>query len=62
MSEIEKTIEVVDVDPQAVYGANNKYIKTLKNHFSALKITARGNKIKVNGNSEQVQDFEERDR
>lgn len=60
MSEIEKTIEVVDVDPQAVYGANNKYIKTLKNHFSALKITARGNKIKVNGNSEQVQDFEEK--
>ena len=60
MSEIEKTIEVVDADPQAVYGANNKYIKTLKNHFSALKITARGNKIKVNGNSEQVQDFEEK--
>jgi phosphate starvation-inducible PhoH-like protein len=60
LSEIEKTIEVVDVDPQAVYGANNKYIKTLKNHFSALKITARGNKIKVNGNSEQVQDFEEK--
>ncbi len=60
MSEIEKTIEVVDVDPQAVYGANNKYIKTLKNYFSALKITARGNKIKVNGNSEQVHDFEEK--
>jgi phosphate starvation-inducible PhoH-like protein len=60
LSEIEKTIEVVDADPQAVYGANNKYIKTLKNHFSALKITARGNKIKVNGNSEQIQDFEEK--
>ena len=60
MSEIEKIIEVVDVDPQAVYGANNKYIKTLKSHFSALKITERGNKIKVNGNSEQVQDFEEK--
>jgi phosphate starvation-inducible PhoH-like protein len=60
LSEIEKTIEVVDMDPQAVYGANNKYLKTLKNHFSALNITARGNKIKVNGNSEQVQDFEEK--
>ena len=60
MSEIEKTIEVVDADPRAVYGANNKYLNALKNHFSTLKITARGNKIKVNGNSEQIQDFEDK--
>lgn len=60
MSEIEKTIEVLNADPQAVFGTNNTYLNTLKSHFSGLKITARGNKIKVNGNSEQIQDFEEK--
>ncbi|MCT4623708.1 MAG: PhoH family protein [Schleiferiaceae bacterium] len=60
MSEIEKTIELVDADPQLVYGTNNTYLKTLKSYYPKLKITARGNKIKVNGNTDQIRDFEEK--
>ena len=60
MSDIEKTIEVIDVDAQAVYGANNKYLNTLKAHFPKLKITARGSKIKVNGNPEDITEFEDK--
>jgi phosphate starvation-inducible PhoH-like protein len=60
LSEIEKTIELVDADPQLVYGTNNTYLKTLKSYYPKLKITARGNKIKVNGNTDQIRDFEEK--
>jgi len=58
LSDIEKTINVIDVDAQAVYGANNKYLNTLKAHFPKLKITARGSKIIANGNSVDLEEFE----
>ena len=57
---IEKTIEVLEADPQTVYGANNVFLKTLKNFFPQLKITARGNKIKVNGAENLIIAFEEK--
>ena len=60
MSEIEKIFNVIEVDAQVVYGANNKYLNTLKAHFPQLKITARGSKIKVNGSSKEINDFEDK--
>ena len=58
MSLIEKTLEVTGADPQDVYGTNNKYLNTLKSFYPKLKITARGNKIKLNGQTETIEDFE----
>ncbi len=60
MTDLEKTFSVIDVDAQAVYGANNKYMKILKAHFPKLKITARGSNIKVNGNPTDISIFEDK--
>ncbi len=56
----EKILQIEDADPNAVYGTNNKYIAILNSHFSKLKITARGHQIKVNGEAEQIEDFEKK--
>lgn len=57
---IEKTIEVLEAEPQLVYGTNNMYLKMIKDFFPKLKITARGNKIKVNGPDDLIAVFEEK--
>lgn len=56
----EKTLSVEEVDPLAIYGANNKYLNLIRDHFSDLKITARGNKIKINGAEKSILAFEEK--
>lgn len=56
----EKTLSVESVDPLEIYGANNKYLNLIKSYFPELKITARGEKIKVNGEESQISRFEEK--
>lgn len=56
----EKTLQVDSVDPREIYGTNNKYLNLIKNYFPELKITARGDKIKVNGEEKQILRFEEK--
>lgn len=56
----EKTLNVESVDPLEIYGANNKYLNLIKSYFPELKITARGDKIKVNGEESQILKFEEK--
>lgn len=56
----EKIIPLLKVDPREIYGTNNRYLNAIKNHFPGLKITARGEKLKVNGSDPEIQQFEEK--
>ncbi len=56
----ERTLQVENIDPVAIYGANNKYLNLIKSHFPKLKITARGNQIMVNGKETLILEFEEK--
>ncbi|MCH8554715.1 MAG: PhoH family protein [Schleiferiaceae bacterium] len=55
---IEKEIQIEN--PQAIYGANNRYLNYLKEHFPKLKITARGQMLKVQGEGEIIANFEDK--
>ncbi|TNE31444.1 MAG: phosphate starvation-inducible protein PhoH [Bacteroidetes bacterium] len=57
---IEKTVLLEDTNPQDLYGSNNRYLNLLKSFFPKLKITARGDKIKINGDDQIVEQFEEK--
>ncbi|HFS68098.1 MAG TPA: PhoH family protein [Flavobacteriia bacterium] len=56
----EKIIEIAEVDPNSFFGTRNSTITQLKKHFPKLKIVARGNKIKIFGDDEQITEFEKR--
>ena len=56
----EKIVRVNQVDPIEVYGANNRYLNIIKAYFPALKIIARGEEIKVNGEESELTRFEEK--
>ncbi len=58
MSEI--IINLEGIDPVEFYGVNNANLTLLKNSFPKLKIVSRGNKIKVVGNEEEIEKFEEK--
>ena len=58
MSEI--IINLEGIDPVEFYGVNNAKLTLLKNSFPKLKIVSRGNKIKVDGNEEEIERFEEK--
>jgi len=56
----EKIIELLEVDPKEFFGTQNSTIIQLKKYFPKLKIIARGNKIKIFGDDEQIMEFEKR--
>ena len=56
----EKTIKIEGVDLVLLFGANNKKFERLSNLFPSLKIIARGNAIKVIGNTEDILFFNQR--
>ena len=56
----EKTIKIEGVDLVLLFGANNKKFERLSNLFPSLKIIARGNAIKVIGNTEDILLFNQR--
>ena len=56
----ERTIALDHVQPQAFYGTQNRYFNLIRSYFPKLKITARGEKLKVNGDPEQIALFEGR--
>jgi phosphate starvation-inducible PhoH-like protein len=53
-------INLEGIDPVEFYGVNNANLTLLKNSFPKLKIVSRGNKIKVVGNEEEIEKFEEK--
>ena len=56
---IEKHIVLEDIDPVVFYGINNVHLQMVKSLFPKLRIVARGNVIKVLGDDEETERFEE---
>jgi len=55
---IESTILLQDIDPLVLYGVNNNKLDFLKKAFPLLKMVFRGDKIKVSGKEEEIEQFE----
>lgn len=56
----ELIIELTEISPQEFFGQQNANIELLKKYFPKLKIVARGNKIKVFGDEELLEEFDKR--
>ena len=56
---IEKHIILDDIDPIAFYGIRNSHLQVLKSLFPKLRIVARGNVVKVLGEEDETNRFEE---
>lgn len=57
---IEKTFHLESIDPATLYGSQNRFLKIIQQHFKELKITARGNDLKVNGDEKAINRFIEK--
>ena len=56
---IEKHIVLEDIDPMVFYGVGNSHLQMLKALFPKLRIVARDNVLRVLGDEEQMDTFEE---
>ena len=56
----ERIIELTEINPNDFFGAQNSTITQLKNYFPKIKIVARGNKLKIFGEAEILDEFEKR--
>ncbi|WP_196886658.1 PhoH family protein [Aureivirga sp. CE67] len=56
----ERIIELLEINPMDLYGAENSNVTILKTYFPKLKIIARGNKLKAYGSPEILDEFEKR--
>ena len=54
----EKEIILPDIDQLEFFGPTNNKFKFIQSRFPKLKIIARGNHIKVNGDDEEIERFE----
>ena len=57
---IEQVIVLNNIDPVIFFGVNNSNLQLIKTLFPKFKIVARGNVIKVMGNTEELPFFEEK--
>ena len=57
---LERKIEIENISPLELLGINNSKLKLIKNYFSDLKISARGNVISVEGEEAVVEVFEDK--
>ena len=57
---IEKHIVLEDIEPVAFYGINNSHLQVVKSLFPKLRIVARGNVVKVLGDDDEIEDFEDK--
>ena len=55
---IEKHIVLDDIDPVVFYGVGNSHLQMLKALFPKIRISARGNVMRVLGEDEQMANFE----
>ncbi len=60
MNERHREIELEGVDPRELYGDRDRYLEQIKALNPELKIVARGGAIKVLGDDEATQKFEQR--
>ncbi|WKD86321.1 PhoH-like protein [Polaribacter huanghezhanensis] len=56
----ERIIELTDINPKDFFGTQNSTIAQLKKHFPKIKIVARGNNLKIYGESDILDEFEKR--
>lgn len=56
----EKTINLEDISPVEILGVNNENLTLIKKFFPKLKVIARGNKIRILGEAEDIAVFNER--
>lgn len=56
---LDKTIELKEIDPIAIYGVNNRNLERLQSYFPKLKVIARGNELRLHGSAADLQRFEE---
>ncbi|WP_369048568.1 PhoH family protein [Tenacibaculum sp. UWU-22] len=56
----ERIIELTEINPNDFFGAQNSTIAQLKTYFPKIKIVARGNKLKIYGEAELLDEFEKR--
>ncbi len=56
----ERIIELDDIAPNEFFGPHNRNIELVKKSFPKLKIVARGNKIRIYGESMMLDEFEKK--
>ncbi len=56
----ELILELTEINPREFFGQGNENINLLKKHYAKLKIVARGNKIKVYGDQDLLEEFDKR--
>ena len=56
----ERNIELTEISPKDFFGTHNSNIEQLKKYFPKIKIVARGNKIKIYGENDLLDEFEKR--
>ena len=56
----ELIIELSEINPREFFGQHNVNIELLKKYFPKLKIVAQGNKIKVFGDEDLLEEFDKR--
>lgn len=56
----ERIIELTEINPNDFFGAQDSTITQLRTYFPKIKIVARGNKLKIYGESEILDEFEKR--
>ncbi|TDQ29688.1 PhoH family protein [Tenacibaculum caenipelagi] len=56
----ERIIELTEINPNDFFGAQNSTVAQLKTFFPKVKIVARGNKLKIFGEPELLDEFEKR--
>lgn len=56
----ELIIELAEINPRDFFGQQNANIELLKKYFPKLKIVARGNKVRVFGDEQLLEEFDRR--
>lgn len=56
----EKLIEITEVAPMELFGANDQNLKLIKTYFPKLKFHTRDNKLKVSGDPDIIEHFEQK--
>ncbi len=56
----ELIIELSEINPRDFFGEQNAHIELLKKYFPKLKIVARGNKLRIYGDEDMLEEFDKR--
>lgn len=56
----EKTMHIDGVDPRELFGAQDTYLEMIREQYPALRIVARGSKMKVMGEERLIEQFVKR--